>query len=220
MGVNDMAADDEGTLRERLVHEYRRTAELQLNELASGNLSVRCRDGMLISPTGATAENFTPERAVFVGLDGTWADGARPSSEWQMHVAVYRQHEDTRAVVHTHSDHCVAVSCFHRPLPGFHYLVGVFGGTDVPCTPYTTFGGAQLADDAAAALRNRRACLLGSHGMLAHAGSLRTAVDLAHRLEILCRQYLLARTLGEPYLLNEREWNEFFERSASTRYGG
>lgn len=214
-----MSGGHEAERRADLVDQYRRVGELKLNELASGNLSCRFGDGMLISPTGATAESLTADDLVFVDADGGWTGDRRPSSEWQMHAAVYRDHPDTGAVVHTHADHCVAVSCLQQPLPGFHYLVGVFGGSDVPCVPYSTFGGRQLADDAAAALRHRRACLLGSHGMLSHARTLRTAVDLAHRLEILCRQYTIARSLGTPYLLTEQEWVEFFERSSATRYG-
>ena len=46
---------------------------------------------------------------------------------------------------HTHSDYCVAVACHCKPLPGFHYMVGAFGGDDVPCVPYATFGSETLA---------------------------------------------------------------------------
>src|SRR5579871_824037 len=186
---------DETELRRELVAQYRRVDELRLNELASGNLSIRYADGMLISPTGATAESITEEGVVFVGPNGDWREDQRPSSEWQMHWAIYRQHPDAKAVVHTHSDYCVAVACHNRPLPGFHYLVGVFGGDDVPCVPYSTFGTRQLAEDAAAALTSRTACLLGNHGMICKGRSLRSAVGLAQRLEIMCRQYILARQL-------------------------
>src|SRR5579883_726676 len=150
-------ADDELSSRRALAEQYRRVCELKLNELASGNLSCRFADGMLISPTGATAESISEEAIVFVGPNG-WREGERPSSEWRMHQAVYQAVPEARAVVHTHSDYCVAVSCHNQPLPGFHYLVGVFGGGDVPCVPYSTFGSEQLAADAAAALKDRRAC--------------------------------------------------------------
>ena len=83
-----------------------------------------------------------------------------------MHAAIYKDHQDAQAIVHTHSDNCVAVSCQLKPLPGFHYLVGEFGGSDVPCVTYSTFGTQQLADDASAALTDRSACLLGKHGMI------------------------------------------------------
>jgi L-fuculose-phosphate aldolase len=174
---------------------------------------------MLISPSGASEQNIAPERIVRVSLDGAWEGEIKPSSEWRMHAEIYRRHEKAQAVVHTHSDYCVALSCHGQPLPGFHYLVGSFGGNDVPCVPYSTFGTEQLAEDAAAALTQRSACLLGSHGMICRAGNLKAAVDLAQRLEIMCRQYLLARQLGEPIRLTDEQWDEFFDRARKVSYG-
>ena len=145
-------------------------------------------------------------------------DNGKPSSEWRMHAAVYEQ-TDAKAVIHTHSDACVALSCQGRELPGFHYLVGEFGGSNVPCVPYSTFGTEQLAEDASNALADRTACLLGSHGMICRGTDLANALYLAQRLEIMCRQYLLACQLGDPYLLTEDEWEDFFKQFSEMKYG-
>lgn len=210
---------DEPALRAELVAHYRRVEAIGLNELSSGNLSVRFGEGMLISPSGASAETITEDAIVEVSFDGTWHDERRPSSEWRMHAAIYERHTQAGAVVHTHSDYCVAVASHSQPLPGFHYLVGLFGGNDVPCVPYSTFGTQALADDAADALSDRTACLLGQHGMICRAPNLQRAVEQAHRLEIMCRQYVLARQLGEPKRLTDAEWEEFFARARGELYG-
>lgn len=210
---------DEKSLREQLAAQYRHVERIGLNELSSGNLSVRCGDGMLISPSGATADSIAAANVVEVSLGGEWKGRHKPSSEWRMHAAIYSRHAAAQAVVHTHSDHCVALASHGQALPGFHYLVGTFGGNDVPCIPYSTFGTAQLAEDAAAALTHRTACLLGNHGMIARGQSLQEAVEHAHRLEIMCRQYLLARQLGEPTHLTAAEWEEFFQQYRGSGYG-
>ena len=212
-----MTQPDELALREQIATQYKYIESIGLNELSSGNVSCRFGDGMLISASGASADNISADAIVYVSLEGDWT-GEKPSSEWRMHAAIYRQHEQAGAVVHTHSDYCVAVSCHEKALPGFHYLVGSFGGSDVPCTPYTTFGGSELGDAAADALKDRSACLLGSHGMICRGGNLNSAVNLAHRLEIMCRQYLLACQLGEPQLLTTEEWKEFFDRAKKISY--
>ncbi len=214
-----MSFADEIALRDDLVAQYRRVAALGLNELASGNLSCRAGEGMLISATGVSGDTISRETIVAVGPDGAWEGRYPPSSEWRMHAAIYRDHRDAGAVVHTHSDYCVAVSCQNRPLPGFHYLIGVFGGDDVPCVPYSTFGGEELAEAASAALKDRTACLLANHGMICRARTLSAAVNLAHRLEIMARQYVLARQLGEPALLTPGQWDEFFARFRKGGYG-
>ena len=209
---------DEARLRQELVVHYRRVEALGLNELSSGNLSVRFGDGMLISAGGASAESIAEDAVVEVSLDGVWAGVLEPSSEWRMHAAIYRRHAEAGAVVHTHSDYCVAVASHGKPLPGFHYLVGVFGGNDVPCVPYSTFGTRALAEDAARALTHRTACLLARHGMICRAPDLTRAVRTAHRLEIMCRQYVLACQLGEPACLTDAEWEEFHQRVRDLSY--
>lgn len=213
-----MKDDDEQKLREALVGAYREVARIGLMGRAAGNLSCRVPDGMLISASGASANSLSAERVVLVRDDGTWDGGVKPSSEWRMHQAIYRRHDQTNAVVHTHSDYCVALACNNLPLPGFHYLVGTFGGSDVPCVPYSTFGTEQLAADAAEAMTDRFACLLGNHGMICRGSDLNTAVAHAERLEILCRQYVLAKTLGEPAILTEDQWDEFFGRVKKIGY--
>ena len=215
--MNDQ--NDEQSLREQLVSHYKRVDEIGLNEMSSGNLSVRFEDRMLISANGASAENITEQAIVDVTFEGVWQGEKRPSSEWRMHAAIYEKHAEAQAIVHTHSDYCVAVSSHVTALPGFHYLVGVFGGNDVPCVPYSTFGTQSLADDAAEALTDRTACLLGNHGMICRAPNLKRAVNTAHRLEIMCRQYMLAKQLGEPRYLTEAEWHEFHNRSKENLYG-
>ena len=210
---------EEGALREALAQQYRYVASLGLNALASGNVSCRLgADAMLISAGGEPPETIAPDTVVRTTLDGTWEGDRQPSSEWRMHAAIYQQHPTAGAVVHTHSDYCVAVASHNQPLPGFHYLVGTFGGHNVPCVPYDTFGTEQLARSASNALTDRTACLLGNHGMICRGGDLASAVELAHRLEIMCRQYVLARHLGEPDVLDDAQWQEFFTRAGEAGY--
>ena len=42
--------------------------------------------------------------------------------------------------------------------------------------------------------------------------------NTAHRLEILCRQYVLACQLGEPALLTEEDWVDFHARIRNSSY--
>jgi len=213
-----MTDSDEQQMREALVAAYRELVDRDLMDQASGNVSCRVAGGMLISCSGATAKNLTVKRVVKVLDDGGWEGDVKPSSEWRMHQAIYQRQDKANAVVHTHSDYCVALACNNLPLPGFHYMVGTFGGSDVPCVPYSTFGTEQLATDAAEALTNRAACLLGNHGMICRGGDFEIAIAHAERLEILCKHYALARTLGEPDILTDEQWDEFFGRAKKVAY--
>ncbi len=176
-----------------------------MNVGTTGNISVRTRDGMLITPTGIATRALRPEQMVPMPLDGSWDAPFKPSSEWEMHAEIYKAFPDAGAVVHAHPDHCVALSCLREPLPLFHYMVAGFGGDDVRCSDYALFASSDLAKAAVAALKDRTACLLANHGMIAFAGDLDTALVRTVKLETLARQYLLARGAGTPVLIGESE---------------
>lgn len=213
-----MKSIDEQQMRKTLVQNYGVLEDKGLMGQASGNISCRVDGGMLISCSGATAKNLTPARVVKVFDDLSWEGEVKPSSEWRMHHGIYQRQASANAVVHTHSAYCVALACNNMPLPGFHYMVGMFGGSDVPCVPYSTFGTEQLAIDAGEALTDRSACLLGSHGMICRGSDFEVAISHAERLETLCKHYLLARQLGEPYILSENQWDEFFDQAKKLAY--
>jgi L-fuculose-phosphate aldolase len=129
-----------------------------------------------------------------------------------MHSAVYETCPEAVCVVHTHADHCTALACLNEPLPAFHYMVAGFGGNEVPCAPYTTFGTPALAESVRATIPGHKACLLANHGMIVHGPSPEAALAAAIRLETLARQYLIARASGTPRILGGAELAEVRER--------
>ena len=197
----------EAAIRTAIVEANAELERLRMNVCSTGNISVRWKDGMLITPAGCRVETLAPEHIVFCRFDDTWDGPLRPSSEYAMHRAVYQHAPNGKAVVHTHADHCVALSTFRQPIPSFHYMINGFGGMDVPCVDYYPFGSLELGDAAGRALSDRTACLLANHGMLARGATLLAAFETAVKLEMLARQYLLARTLGTPTLLTSDEWD-------------
>lgn len=184
----------------------------------SGNISVRCDEGLLITPTGFAYEKLGPldlSHCSFDGeiLEGKWA----PSSEWPFHAAIYQAREDVQAIVHCHSPYAAALACVRKPIPAFHYMVAVAGGHSIECADYATFGSVELSENALAALGERRACLLANHGQIAVGASVAEAYELAQEVEALACQYLLSLQVGKPVLLDAAEMDVNLEKFS--RYG-
>jgi L-fuculose-phosphate aldolase len=192
-------------MRDDVVWLYRSCAASGLIVGSSGNVSARTSGGMVITQSGGDPDTATAADLAGVGLDGVVMDGATPSSEWAMHAAVYRVCPEAAFLVHTHADACTALACLGSGLPAFHYMVVQFGGADVRCASYETFGTPALAEAAASAIRGRSACLLANHGMIVGAASAKLALSRAVLLETLCRQYLLALSAGTPRLLTAEQ---------------
>jgi len=199
-----------GAISDDVAWLYREAGAQSLIVGSSGNVSGRTPDGMLITPSGA--DPTTEPALVQVTLDGDARTGDTPSSEWAMHAAIYRAHPEAAFIVHTHADACTALACLGSNLPAFHYMVVQFGGHDVRCAPYVTFGTHALAEVAAEAITGRSACLLANHGMIVCADTAAQTMSRAILLETLCRQYLLALSAGTPRLLTEKEMIDAQER--------
>lgn len=213
-------APDLQGLREDVVAVARRLASLGLTHGTSGNVSVRAGDGMLITPSAVPYDALQAEDVVHAALDGTIlaaVAGRTPSSEWRMHAGILRARPDFDAVVHAHSPWATAVSCARRDIPPFHYMVAVAGGTDIRCARYATYGTAELGAAAVEALRDRRACLLANHGMVACAGTLSAALALAGEIEVLAAQFGRCLALGDPVLLDAAEMRRVLAAFATYR---
>jgi L-fuculose-phosphate aldolase len=208
--------DDSRELREAVIATARAMNERGINVNKAGNVSARCargkRAGFLLTPTGVPYDHLEADDIAFVGDDGRATGRCEPSSEWRFHAAILAARPELHAVVHTHSAHATALACQGLGIPAFHYMVAVAGGHDIRCSEYATFGTQALADHALAALRDRKACLLAHHGVIACGASLDAALALAVEVENLARMYVIVRALGEPRLLDRAEMERVLER--------
>lgn len=195
-------------LRADLVHMTQRLDRLGLNRGASGNLSVRCGEGFLITPSGFGAEGLGVEDIVWVDFAGNAQGRWHPSSEWLFHRDLYVARREFNAVVHTHSLAATSLACLRRDIPAFHYMIALIGGDNIRCAAYATFGTQQLSQAALIAMQGRKACLLANHGQLAAGHSLADAYKIALEVETLSEMYLKALSVGEPVLLSDVEFSE------------
>ncbi len=199
-------------LREQLLNTCQTLSEIGLNKGTSGNASVRCEQGFLITASGISAENMSANDLVNMQLDGSYDAQQNPSSEWRFHKDIYLHRPEVNAIIHTHSMFASTLSTFRRDMPAFHYMIALCGGDTIRCASYALFGTQQLSDNAVAALQNRQACLLANHGMIALGENLEKALNITQEVETLCEQYLRALQVGEPIILTEQEMLEVQEK--------
>ncbi len=186
-----------------------------INQGYAGNVSARFEDGFMITPSGLDYQRLRPSDIVFVDMDGNSTHRLEPSSEWRMHRDIYANRAEAGAVLHAHSDFATALSCLRIGIPAFHYMIAVAGGSDIRCADYALFGSRQLAANMLVALAGRRACLLGTHGMICFHDNLDKVLWLGVEVETLAKQYSLARETGEPVILSETQIAEVMEKFAA-----
>ena len=192
----------------------------KLSTLRSGNVSLRYKNGFLITPSGVKYSSLKVDDIVFVSLDGKFDETKnKPSSEWRFHKDIYSSKNEANAIVHAHSTYATAVSAHNKDVPAFHYMVALAGGNDLKCAKYATFGTQELSDNIINALKNRKACLMSNHGQVAFGDNLEQAFELAQEVENICHQYINAIKIGEPKILSSSEMDVILEKVKNYKKG-
>ncbi|MFM2396829.1 MAG: hypothetical protein RLZZ144_79 [Pseudomonadota bacterium] len=200
------------SLRSSLLETSRQLVALGLNRGTAGNASVRDGAHILITPSALPVAEMTEQDLVLLTADGTVVQGGKPSSEWRFHCDILNARTDINAVVHCHSSFATTLACLRRPVPAVHYMVAMAGGSDIRCTPYSVFGEQELSDLALEALRGRKACLLGNHGLIALGTDLADALSVAVEVEFLCEIYWRTLQVGEPSILTSQQMRDVQEK--------
>ena len=192
----------------------------KLSALRSGNISIRYKDGFLITPSGKKYSSLKTKDIVFVNLIGEYDKAKeKPSSEWKFHQDIYLNKKEANAIVHTHSTNATAISVHKKGIPAFHYMVALAGGEDIKCAKYATYGTRQLSKNILKALNNRKACLISNHGQIAFDENLPKAFELAEEVENLSLQYITALKIGRPKILSKKEMNKVLVKSRNYKRG-
>ena len=192
----------------------------KLSALRSGNLSVRYKNGFLITPSGVKYTSLKNKDIVFVNLKGVFnKKKGIPSSEWRFHQDIYLSKKDAKAIVHAHSNYATAISAHGKSIPAFHYMVAMAGGKDIKCAKYATYGTRQLSENILKGLKNRSACLISNHGQIAFSDDLAKAFELAEEVENLSNQYINALKIGKPKILSSQEMSKVLSKAKNYKRG-
>lgn len=187
-----------------------------LNQGTSGNISVRHKDGMLITPTSMPYDQMRPKDIVYINEEGESVGDHAPSSEWRFHRDILLARPDVDAVVHTHSRYATILAILGKEIPAVHYMIAAAGGHTIRVAPYALYGTQELSDHVVKALKNRKACLMDHHGMIAVGATLEKAMWLATEVETLAAQYHGCLTLGtKPPILSKKQIHEVMEKMSS-----
>jgi len=171
--------------------------ERGLTHGSTGNVSAKCDDGWLLTPTGSNLGRLDPARLSKLDWKGNLVSGDAPSKEAFLHLAMYEERAKNTAVVHLHSTHSVAVSVLEGvdpadvlpPLTAYYVMrIG-----SLPLVPYYAPGDMALAQAVRGFAGRHHAVLLANHGPVVAGSSLSAAADAVEELEATAKLFLLLR---------------------------
>jgi L-fuculose-phosphate aldolase len=193
--------DSEATQRSELVKACHHLASTGLIGAAEGNLSVRLGPRrILTTPSGSNKSLLEPHQLVVTDLEGNKIVGSgRASTELKMHLAIYRNRPEVRAIVHAHPPTAIALTLAKIDLsqPAMPEEVTALGG-GIPTAPYASPSTEELAESVAKTLASGDACLMERHGAIAVGRTLAEASDRMETVERIAQVILRACILAGP----------------------
>lgn len=165
----------------------------------SGNWSRRDpRTGIIaIKPSSLRHDRMTLEDVVLIDLEGKVLEGKRkPSSEYRLHLAIYRAFPDIHGVAHTHSPYATCFAAMEKEIPPVQ-IEAQFIGPKIPVAAYGAPGSEEVGQRAVEVLGASKAALLAKHGVVAMGATLEEAVQISVMVEDVARVYYLMSSLGK-----------------------
>ena len=121
---------------------------------------------------------------------------------------IYKKRSEVNAIVHCHSNWASVISCLRQKIPSFHYMVAEFGGRDIRCSKYATFGSKKIAKNVFDASIKRKGCIIANHGQICFGFDLDEAFHLSLALEKLSKQFYFCLLTDKNKLLTKIEMNK------------
>ena len=195
-------------IKTEIVRTLRKMNDLNLIIGSEGNISCKFGKKIFITPSGIETSKLHYNEISELDLSGNILNKKKPSSEVLMHLSIYKNRPNIDCIVHCHSVWASILSCQRIRIPAFHYMVAEFGGRDIKCAKYATFGSSRLAKNVLNVLKDREGCLLANHGQLTVGKSLDIAFHLAIALEKISKQFFFCNLSSQTKYLENSEMDK------------
>jgi len=182
---------------------------------AGGNISARHGTMVWMKPSGFAMDEMGADD--LCGLDlksGKQLSGKnKPTSEFNMHLAIYRVRPEITAVFHTHSPWASGVISSGVELkPMFAEFVNDLGR--VTTIPYVTPTTVDLANAMANAARSHDTIFMVNHGVLAVGQVMKQAFHRCLMVELAAISLMAASVAGKPRFLTAKQQADLMKLDA------
>ncbi len=196
-----------------IVEVCKRLYKRNMLAAADGNISVRVKEGMIITPSGIPKAFCSPEDMALVSLDNKVIHG-NPSSERLMHLTVYNECEEANAVVHAHPPTAIAWSVAFPDmieLPNNCLSEVVLAAGHIPIIKYARPGTQDMGDVLKEFIIDHKISILSRHGGLCWGTTVLEAYMGMERLEHSAEILYKAKTLKDLTYLPADEMQALYE---------
>lgn len=170
-------------LSDEIAYFMRRLYQCGLTTTSGGNISARCGENILITPSSTDKARMTGDQVGMLDMDcNIVGKSFKPTIESQMHVEICKRRPDVQAVVHAHPVYASAFAASKRLISNKYLAEALVVTGEIAYAPYACQGTRELAQIIGDAAENADCIVMRNHGIIALGTNLLYAFD---RMEIL-----------------------------------
>jgi len=211
----------EDKLRLIVVEGAKKVYSRGLVQAGEGNISIRVpnKEEIFITPTFNNYEDLEKAEIVRMKFDGSIISSERePSSEYRLHVDIYRSRPRVNAVIHTHSPYATILSAARKKIPVLIEEQVIFLGGFVNISEFASAHTEEFSTNVIEALGTRNGTLMANHGCIVCGRNMKHAIKMAELIEKLAKIHYGATQMGGTVSISEKSCDMFineFEQNFS-----
>lgn len=188
--------------KEELIVTAKKLMACGLIKLTTGNLSMRCGEHIVFTPSGMDYNECNIDDMVVLDMKGSIVEGFRtPSKEMDGCLYIFEHMPEVNAIIHTHQVYATAVGLIVDKLPAILTTQASACGGEIKVVPYAPAGDIETGVLAVENLGDKRAVILKHHGVTVVGKDLNEAMHSAIYLEEASETYLVLKAICEPPVL-------------------
>jgi L-fuculose-phosphate aldolase len=197
--------------RREVAYYMRRLYKRGLTTTSGGNVSLRLKEGMLITPSALDKGSIKGKQIGLINFNGeNLTPDLKPSIESSMHVEVYNKRRDVNAIVHAHPLFATSFTATSQMI-NCALIAEARAIIGIPVlAPYALMGTEMLARSVAniAMKDDVNVILLENHGIVCLGKDLLTAFDRLEVFEAAAKMTLITSLIGGQKPLTEERLKE------------
>ena len=206
-----MILNDISEVKKQIIKYGKKLGEKNMTPATSGNISVRFNENILITGSGTCLADLSEDEIVLIDKNASLIDGKiKPSSEKNLHTAIYAIRSDINAIIHCHSPYTSAFAVCRIPLSKPIISENVFYFGEIPVAEYALPGSNKLVENSAKLFTKHNAVLLANHGIILGAKDIKNAYYLMETAETYAQIYLNSMLLGGGKELSKKDIEEIY----------
>ncbi|MCM8803764.1 MAG: class II aldolase/adducin family protein [Candidatus Omnitrophica bacterium] len=193
-------------IRKKLTEYGKKIVEKGLVAGPGGNISAREGDFVFLSPSGFFLDEINEEEWVKVNIKtGEIYSNLRPTCEISMHLGIYIERPDVKAVFHTHPPITVGlISSGVKFKPFFPDYVAILG-KEVPIIDYVQPAGEEIRKAVVKEIKKTNVILLKNHGVVVVGETIKEAYTRSLIVEEAAKSIFVGICCGKLRYFTKKE---------------